>query len=73
MPWWDIIWYYRSETAPSVEVLGADEGSCISQRGNIAMYYLSSVSPALKPERDKLANLKKQLADLKPSTTVLAG
>ena len=46
MPWWDIVWYYRSETAPSVEVLGADEGSCISQRGNIAMWICDLVVDA---------------------------
>jgi mono/diheme cytochrome c family protein len=33
-------------------------------------YYLASVALELKPARDQLASLKKQLADLKPETTV---
>ena len=36
----------------------------------VVAYYLASVSPELKPTRDELAGLKKQLADLKPETTV---
>jgi hypothetical protein len=36
----------------------------------LTQYYISEIAPELKPSRDRLAVLKKQLADLKPITTV---
>jgi hypothetical protein len=41
-----------------------------AQRLQVSKYYLSEVAPELKSPRDQLASLKKQLADLKPETTV---
>jgi hypothetical protein len=41
-----------------------------AQRSEVARYYLAEIAPELKPVREQLASLKKQLADLKPETTV---
>jgi Protein of unknown function (DUF1553)/Protein of unknown function (DUF1549)/Planctomycete cytochrome C/F5/8 type C domain len=41
-----------------------------AQRSEVQKYYLAEVAPELKPVREQLATLKKQLADLKPETSV---
>ena len=41
-----------------------------SQRAEVARYYLAEVAPEFKPARDRLAALKKQLAEMKPETSV---
>ncbi len=41
-----------------------------AQRIEVARHYLGAVAPELKTERERFATLKKQLADLKPGTTV---
>ncbi|MDA1016421.1 MAG: DUF1553 domain-containing protein, partial [Planctomycetota bacterium] len=40
------------------------------QSKKLATYFMGNVSTALKADRDQLAKLKKQLADLKPATSV---
>ena len=39
------------------------------QRARLTSYYLS-IAPSLQPQRDRLAQVQKQLAELKPFTTV---
>jgi len=41
-----------------------------AQKLELSRYYLTQVAPERKAERDQLAGFKKQLADLKPETTV---
>jgi Protein of unknown function (DUF1553)/Protein of unknown function (DUF1549)/Planctomycete cytochrome C len=41
-----------------------------AQRAEVDRYYLAQVAPELKETRDQLANVKKELASLKPETTV---
>jgi hypothetical protein len=41
-----------------------------AQKSEIAAYYLAEVAPELKPSRDRLAMLRKQLAEMKPETSV---
>ena len=41
-----------------------------AHRGEVEAYYLAEVAPEMNPARKQLASLKKQLADLKPETTV---
>ena len=41
-----------------------------AQRLEVEKFYLAEVAPELKTPREQLATLKKQLADLKPETTV---
>jgi hypothetical protein len=41
-----------------------------AQRKEVERHYLASVAPELAPSRERLASLKKELADLKPETTV---
>ena len=41
-----------------------------SQQAELDRYYAAEVAPELKPARDRLAALEKQLAELKPGTTV---
>jgi hypothetical protein len=38
------------------------------QRSSLAHYYRANVDPSLKPEREKMAQLNKQLADMQPNT-----
>ncbi len=38
------------------------------QRADLSAYYLANVAPELKPERERLRTLKKELADMKPDT-----
>ena len=40
------------------------------QKREVARYYLSEVAPELRPARDRLAALKKQIAEFKAETTV---
>jgi mono/diheme cytochrome c family protein len=41
-----------------------------AQRREVESYYLAEVAPELRPVRDQIANLKQELAGLKPETTV---
>ena len=41
-----------------------------AQRAELTRHYLAAVAPELNATRDRLAALKKQLAELKPATTV---
>jgi mono/diheme cytochrome c family protein len=40
------------------------------QQQEVTLYYLQQVAPGLKPQRERLAVVKKHLAELKPYTTV---
>ncbi len=60
---------YARTPAAMVDVLTLDSGKRdAEQRARLADYYRADLSPELKPERDRLADLKKQLADLRGST-----
>ena len=52
-----------------VDILGLDSGKRDSeQRAKLTGYYLASVAPELKSERDRLAEVTKELADVKGTT-----
>jgi hypothetical protein len=48
----------------------ATDSRAVNQRAELAHYYLASVAPELKKERDRLQFVNKALADLKPTTSV---
>ncbi len=52
-------------------ILKADpSGRTEAQRSELARHYLAEVAPELKPARDRLMALGKQLAEMKPETSV---
>ncbi len=59
-----------ARTPPAVMAVLALDGEKRSddQREALTKYYLRNIAPELKPERDRLAELSKQLEEMKPST-----
>jgi hypothetical protein len=55
--------------APVLEILAVSPAErSEKQRADLSEYYRANVEPALKPDRDRLAELKKQLASIQPNT-----
>ncbi len=48
----------------------APEARSDAQKAELSRFYLAEVAPELKPSRDRLAEVKKSLAAIKPTTTV---
>src|SRR5262249_10203581 len=60
---------YARTPVSVIQILGTNaEDRSESQRVQLTEYYLGNIAPELKPERDRLAELKKELRDLKPNT-----
>ena len=59
-----------ARTPPAmIELLGlSSEKRSADQRVVLTQYYLANIAPELKPERDRSADLKKQLDEMKPNT-----
>src|SRR5207253_5839629 len=52
-----------------LEILALPEANRSNQqRTALTEYYLRQIAPELKPQRERLASLKKQVAEIKPST-----
>jgi hypothetical protein len=60
---------YEGVPSPQLRTLGvAQEQRSEEQQAELLRYYRAEIEPELKPERDRLRDLKKQLAELKPTT-----